>query len=103
MALKVHPGAKRNQIISATCDLVDVKVAAPADKGKANAELIEFLAATLGLPKSRVQVTRGEFSRNKLISISGLTREDAVFRLSRMSANKGIQGALLPPQEQRGT
>lgn len=96
LALKVHPGAKRNQITSVTLDLVDVKVAAPADKGKANSELLEFLAEMLGLPKSRVRVIRGEFSRNKLVSILGLTKEDALSRLGRLVATKGNQGALLP-------
>ena len=44
VALKVHPGARRNLIVKVTPELVDIKVAAPADKGKANTELVHFLA-----------------------------------------------------------
>jgi uncharacterized protein (TIGR00251 family) len=88
LALRVHPGARRNSIVSVSADLVDIKVAAPADKGKANAELVSFLAETLGVARSHVTIVRGELSRNKLISISGLTVEQAVLRLNGVVATK---------------
>lgn len=98
VALKVHPGARRNLIVKVTLDLVDIKVAAPANKGKANAELVCFLAEALGVSKSAISIVRGKFSRDKLVAISGLTREDAVARLSGQAPTKTTarQPTLLP-------
>ena len=44
---------------------------APAEDGKANAAVIELLAATWKLPKSTFAVTRGATSRGKVLSIAG--------------------------------
>lgn len=98
LALKVHPGARRNLIVSVTPELVDIRVAAPADKGKANAELVCFLAEALDVPKHVISIVRGEFSHDKLVAISGLTREDAVARLSGQGSTKTTvrQPTLLP-------
>lgn len=88
LALRVHPGARRNEVISAGAELAHIRVAAPADKGKANAELVSFLAESLGVAKSKVRVLRGDFSHNKLIGISGLSLEEVVCRLTRIAAGK---------------
>ncbi len=48
-----------------------VKVAAPPDKGKANAAIIKLLAKTLGAPKSAFIIASGETSRLKTIDING--------------------------------
>jgi len=44
-------------------------VAAPPVEGKANAELRDFLAETLGLPKSKVVLDKGCSSRLKSYEI----------------------------------
>ena len=41
-------------------------VTAPPDKGEANRAVIELVAAALGLPKSAVELVRGETGREKL-------------------------------------
>ena len=46
--------------------------AAPVDGG-ANAELIELLADTLGIPKRAVSIISGERSRQKRVRIDGVT------------------------------
>ncbi len=48
-----------------------VKVAAPPDKGKANASIIKLLAKALGVPKSTLSVSAGETARLKTITIIG--------------------------------
>ncbi len=98
LALKVHPGARRNQVTGVTPDLVELKIAAPADKGKANAELVSFLAEVLDVAKSSITILRGDFSHNKLVSISGITIEATLARLGRVVApgKKSAQGTLLP-------
>lgn len=48
-----------------------VKIAAPPDKGKANAAIIKLLAKALGVPKSTLSVSMGETARLKTIAIIG--------------------------------
>jgi uncharacterized protein len=60
-----------------------VKVAAPPDKGKANAAIIKLLAKALGVPKSDLSVSTGETARLKTITIIGdpASLEQALRRL----------------------
>jgi uncharacterized protein YggU (UPF0235/DUF167 family) len=48
------------------------------EKGRANAALSALIAKSLGLPKSKVRVARGEASRMKLVEIDA--EEEAVAR-----------------------
>jgi uncharacterized protein YggU (UPF0235/DUF167 family) len=49
--------------------VLKVRIAAPPVDGKANAAVREFLAETLGLPKSAVVLERGSSSRLKMFTI----------------------------------
>ena len=74
IALHITPKSARNEIIGWAQDadgrpVLKVKVAAPPEDGKANAELIKFLAKTWGVPKSSLELASGEASRNKRIKI----------------------------------
>ena len=50
-------------------DTVLLKVTAPATDGKANEAVVKLLAAELDIPRSAVTITRGETSRNKLVTL----------------------------------
>ena len=80
--MRVHPNAARNELAGFSGGVLRVKVAAPPVKGKANKELIAFLAQKLGLSKGDLTILKGHTSRNKVISIAGLTREELNLRLS---------------------
>lgn len=80
--MRVHPNATRNELAGFSGGVLRVKVAAPPVKGKANKELIAFLAQKLGLSKGDLTILKGHTSRNKVISIAGLTREELNLRLS---------------------
>ena len=54
LALHVQPGAKRTQAEGAHGDALKVRLAAPPVDGKANAELVRFLAEAFGVPQRRV-------------------------------------------------
>lgn len=81
MILKIHlqPGAKRNEVVGMHGDAVKIKIKAPPVEGKANEALIEFLADTLGIAKSKIEIIRGHTSRQKLVSIGGLTKNPFVY------------------------
>ena len=63
-------------------ELLQVKVAAPPIKGKANKELVSFLSQALGVTKSTLTIVKGHTSRNKVILVAGLSQEDLSRRLS---------------------
>jgi uncharacterized protein YggU (UPF0235/DUF167 family) len=58
-----------------------LKLAAPAHEGKANAELVRFLAGVLEVPKSAVTLAAGAGARRKLVRVEGITEEEARRRL----------------------
>jgi len=88
--VRVRPGAPRNEITGFTEGVLRLRVAAPPVAGKANLELISFLSDVLGIPKSRISLAVGQTSRNKVLCVSGLSREEIAERLS--SRRKGGKG-----------
>jgi uncharacterized protein (TIGR00251 family) len=68
--VRAQPRARRTALEWAGGAL-KAQVTAPAEDGKANAAVIELLAATWKLPKSTFAVTRGATSRDKVLSIAG--------------------------------
>lgn len=75
IALKVTPGARRNEILGWEEDypqigrVLRVKIAAPPVEGKANKEIVAFMAKALGIPKSSVELLHGSTGRIKLIQV----------------------------------
>ena len=75
LALKVTPGARKNEILGWEDDypqvgrVLKVKIAAPPVEGKANKEIVLFLAKALGVTKSSIDVVHGTSGRIKLVEI----------------------------------
>lgn len=72
MLVTIHaqPNAKRNEIVSQLDEAtLKVKVAAPAIEGKANAELLNFLAGCLHIRPSVLALVRGATTRLKQIEV----------------------------------
>lgn len=76
LALKVTPNARRNEITGYKDGVIQIKVAAPPEKGKANKALIDLVAETLGIRKSSITIIKGETSRNKVVLIKGISSEN---------------------------
>jgi uncharacterized protein (TIGR00251 family) len=70
-----RPGASRRGAIGVTADRLVVGVNSTPEKGKANDELIEYLAREMRVPRSALMIVRGETSRRKTIRI--VTHEPA--------------------------
>jgi uncharacterized protein (TIGR00251 family) len=81
ISLRVHPNAPRNEVIGFSGGVVGVRVVAPPVKGKANKELVAFLSQILGVNKGALTIIQGRTSRNKVIAIDSLSREEIVKRL----------------------
>ena len=82
--LPVHaiPNASRDVIGGWIGDKLKVKVQTAPEDGKANKALCRFLAKSLGIPKSAVQIHSGNKSRNKIFAIKGLTKETLTEKLN---------------------
>ena len=82
LSLRVQPNATRSEVVSFNGEVLQVKVAAPPIKGKANKELISFLSKVLGISKNSLTIMKGHTSRNKVILVAGLSQEELGQRLS---------------------
>lgn len=74
IVVKVTPNARKSEIAGWGEDeqgrrILLVKLAAPAQEGKANKELVRFMAEFLGCPKSAVSLLRGDSSRTKVLEV----------------------------------
>ena len=63
LALHVQPGAKRTEAAGTHGDSLKIRLAAPPVDGKANAELVRFLADAFDVPQRQITILRGETSR----------------------------------------
>ena len=81
ISLHVYPNAPRNQVVGFSGGVLGVKVAAPPLKGQANRELVAFLSQLLGVSRGSLAILKGHTSRDKLIAVSGLSREEVIKRL----------------------
>ena len=79
----VVPGAARTETggVDPWRHALKIRVAAKAEGGAANDELVRFLAERLELPRSAVRITIGETSRRKTIALRGIEREETIHRL----------------------
>ena len=75
LPVKVVPGARRTQCVAVLGDRLKIAVLSPPERGKANAELVEFLAKTIGVRRGDVTVHRGHTSPRKTLRIENVTIE----------------------------
>jgi uncharacterized protein (TIGR00251 family) len=80
---EVHakPRARESRIVGERDEALVVQLAAPPVDGAANAELVEFLAGALSVPKRDISLARGETGRVKLVDVRGLTVDEVRARL----------------------
>ena len=85
--LRVSPGAGRSAVVGRHGDAWKLRVAAPPERGRANASVVSLLATSLEIGRPDVRIVSGAVSRDKVVEIVGLTLEEAEQRLA--SARKG--------------
>lgn len=88
IAVRVQPRASRNRVMLTGADSrqsrpqrITIRLTAPPVAGAANAACCAFLAALLGLSKSRVAIAHGETARHKLLRIRDADAESIIARL----------------------
>jgi uncharacterized protein (TIGR00251 family) len=73
--IKVQPGASRSCLAGVREGRLKVRIAAAAENGKANAEIVAFFAGLLGCPKRAVALKTGVKSRLKTLALPLSCRE----------------------------
>lgn len=69
--LKIRPGAHRTRVRSILDDeCIKLDIAAAPEQGKANAELLRFLAEEFGVSRERIEIVSGLTSGRKRVVIS---------------------------------
>ena len=71
LRIKVIPKSPKSEIVETMADgTIKIRVAAPPEKGKANAELIKFLAKHFKMEKSSITIISGKTDQLKLVKIN---------------------------------
>lgn len=83
LELKIIPNAPRNEVVGWIGSSLKVKVHALALEGRANDELLDFLAGRLDVPRRHLALLRGEKSRRKVVRVDGLDSAALKQRLDR--------------------
>jgi uncharacterized protein (TIGR00251 family) len=73
LAIKLQPRASRQQIGGLHGSELKVSVTAPPVDSAANQALVEFIAELLDLPRSKVELVRGQTSRHKTILLRSVS------------------------------
>ncbi|MFH1098477.1 MAG: DUF167 domain-containing protein [Candidatus Uhrbacteria bacterium] len=69
IVVNVKPGTRNSEVKKNDSHSFSVRVDAPPAEGRANARLVELLAAYFRVPKSMVCIVSGRRSRRKVVSV----------------------------------
>ena len=79
--VRVIPRAQKTQLAGERNGAILVRVKAPPVDGAANDALIDFLAATLEVPRRNIRIVSGERTRLKRVAIAGVSEDTVKSRL----------------------
>lgn len=74
LRLRVQPRAGRTAFAELFGDARKVKLKAPPVDGRANAELLRFVAETFGVPRADVSLVSGQQGRTKQLRVQSPSR-----------------------------
>ena len=81
-----RPRAPRTRGRGTLGTALKLDVAAPPERGRANDEILAFLARALGLAPGALRISAGAGSREKSVRVLGMTCAELVARLRRIEA-----------------
>ena len=79
--MTVSPGGARTELVGRHGDGWKVRLVAPAERGRANEALGDYLARVLGVRREDVAIRSGLRSRRKILEVGGVTAEELERRL----------------------
>ena len=69
VSVKVKPNSRVNKITNEN-GMITIRIHAPAQEGKANKAIVEFLSDVMEIPRSYIEIVGGLTSSNKRIAIA---------------------------------
>jgi uncharacterized protein len=82
LRLRVAPGARRPGIVGRYRDGWKVRVTEAPEAGKATEAVLALLADTLDIPRRDLELASGRSSRDKVVTLVGISTEAADVRLA---------------------
>jgi uncharacterized protein len=82
LRLRVSPGARSAEVVGRHGEAWKIRVAAPAEAGRANEAVVRLLADALSLPREAVRLVSGHGARDKIVQLAGLDSTQVERRLS---------------------
>src|SRR5262249_50817049 len=76
-AVRVQPRASKSGVAGDLDGILKIRLAAPPVEGEANEELIRLLAKLFDAPRQRIAIISGQTSKNKVVSVSGISVDEA--------------------------
>ncbi len=80
-SVKVGAGAKKTKLLGLHGNALKISIQSPPADGKANKELVEFLADVFRIAKSRVSIVKGRTNPHKVVAVSGIRSENVLEKL----------------------
>lgn len=94
IAVRVSPGGTRSRWMGRMADgRLKVRVGAPPEDGRANRELVRFVADSLGVPQRAVRLVSGATARDKVLECDADPE-----RIRQLTQSGGAEG---PPDSVR--
>jgi uncharacterized protein len=87
LLVQVVPNAGRTAVAGLHDGALRVRLAAPPIEGRANAELLQWLARALGLPRRAVTLVGGDLSRRKRLHVDCSVDQLAAWLRAQLAAN----------------
>lgn len=79
--IRVQPGAKHDEIAGLHGHRLKIRINAPPVDGKANIQLVKYIAQVFQVRRARVKIVSGEKNRDKRLKITDPQRlPEMVFR-----------------------
>lgn len=69
LSIYLQPGASKDRIVGIHGDCIKISLTSPPIDGRANEHLIRFIAKCFDVPKSRVELIKGETGRVKIVKV----------------------------------
>jgi hypothetical protein len=80
--VRAVPNARKTAWDGKHGDAWKLKVAAPAQEDRANAEILRFIATMMGVPQKSAVLLSGQKCRDKVIAVTGFTPQEIESRIS---------------------
>ena len=87
--LKIKPRSSRRRLLRNLSGGLCLELTAPPVEGQANEAAVEFLAESLRVPRSAIEIVTGARSRRKLFRITAGAAQETIVRLEALAQQKG--------------